>query len=164
MIDPTSQSNMPVRRHQGWFNRPHFFSSLRDEIDDVFSNYFAPMTRDKNSDGAFKMSTSLDMSETKNAVNVVLDVPGIDQENIDISLIDGALDISGHREEEAEEKEADFHRIERSYGAFRRRIALPCEVDADKINAKLKKGVLRIQLPKSAKAKSDGRKIEISAS
>jgi HSP20 family protein len=130
----------------------------------VFSHYFAPLARDKNSDDVFAMPTSLDMSETKNVVNVVLDVPGIDEQNIEISFIDGALDISGHREEEAEEKEADFHRVERSYGAFRRRIALPCEVDADKIKAKLKNGVLKIKLPKSAKAKSNGRKIEISTS
>jgi HSP20 family protein len=155
---------MTARRHRGWFDRSHPFSSLREEIDDVFSHYFAPLARDKNSDDVFAMPTSLDMSETKNVVNVVLDVPGIDEQNIEISFIDGALDISGHREEEAEEKEADFHRVERSYGAFRRRIALPCEVDADKIKAKLKNGVLKIKLPKSAKAKSNGRKIEISTS
>jgi len=164
MPDPNPQTDAPARRHRGWFNRSHPFSSLREEIDDVFNHYFAPRARDKHTDGGFSMSTSLDMSETKNAINVVLDVPGIDEENIEISLTDGALDISGHREEEAEEKDADFHRVERSYGAFRRRIALPCDVEADKIQAKLKKGVLKIKLPKSAKAKSNGRKIEISTS
>jgi len=164
MPDPTPQTDTPARRHRRRRNRSHPFSSLRNEIDDVFNHYFAPMARDKSPDGRFAMSTSLDMNETKNAINVILDVPGIDEENIEISLADGALDISGHREEEAEEKDADFHRVERSYGAFRRRIPLPCDVEADKIQAKLKKGVLKIKLPKSAKAKSNGRKIEISTS
>jgi HSP20 family protein len=164
MTDPRPQPETTQRRHRGWFDRQHPFSSLREEIDEVFSHYFSPGNREKTSGGAFELSTSLDMSETKNAINVALDVPGVDEGDIEISLNNGALEISGQREEETEEKDANYHRIERTYGAFRRRIALPCEVEEDKIKAKLKKGVLKITLPKSENAKSNGRKIEISTS
>lgn len=164
MPNPSPRTDVSKRQPGDWFRRPNPFSTLRDEIDEVFNHYFFPEARNEGSNGALAMSANLDVSETKNAISVVLDVPGIDQKDIDISLKDGALEISGHREEEAEEKDADFHRVERSYGAFRRRIALPCEVEGEKVQAKLKKGVLKIKLPKSAKAKSNGRKIEISAS
>lgn len=162
MPNQTPQTETSPRRRLGWFDRQHPFSSLRDEIDEVFNHYFSPGARDKQARSAFDLTTDLDMSETKNAVNIVMDVPGVDEKDIEVSLSNGALEISGHREEESEEKEENFHRVERSYGAFRRRIALPCEVEEDKIQAKLKKGVLKIKLPKSENAKSNGRKIEIS--
>lgn len=163
MANLTKQPNLPATRRRDWL-RTDPFSALHDEIDEVFSHYFTPLIRDRKSAADFSMSTRLDMNETKSAVNVTVDVPGIEEKDIEISLHDNVLEISGHREEEAQEKDTDFHRIERSYGAFKRRVMLPCEVNAEKVKAKLANGVLKIRLPKSEKAKSNGRKIEITTS
>ena len=106
---------------------------------------------------------SLDIGETPEDLKITLDVPGIEEKDIDISLSDHALVIKGEREGREEEEKEDYHRIERSYGAFERRVALPCDVDADRVNATLDKGVLTITLPKSEKAKASERKIAIAS-
>ena len=72
----------------------------------------------------------------------------MDPKDIDISLHGNVLTLRGERKHEKEEKEENFHRVERSYGAFTRSIRLPAEVDADKVNATYKDGVLKIALPK----------------
>jgi HSP20 family protein len=104
---------------------------------------------------------NLDISETDDAIEVVVDVPGIEEKDIDVTLSDGALLIQGKRESEKEEKEKNYHRIERSYGEFQRRIGLPCDVEADKVDARLEKGILTVTLPKSEESKKADRKIKI---
>jgi HSP20 family protein len=92
---------------------------------------------------------------------VKAEVPGMDPKHIDISLSDGVLTIKGEKKEEKEEKEANYHLVERSYGAFSRSIRLPSEVQSDKINASYKNGVLKITLPKSEEAKKKEIKIKV---
>jgi len=93
------------------------------------------------------------VAETESQFDVTLDLPGMKPEEIKVELQQGNLLISGERKEEKEEKGKTFHRIERSYGEFRRTIPLPCEVQEGKIDARFTDGVLKVTLPKSEKIK-----------
>jgi HSP20 family protein len=92
---------------------------------------------------------------------VKAEVPGLDPKDIDISLSDGLLTIKGEKKQEREEKEENYHLVERSYGAFTRSIQLPKEVQSDKISASYKNGVLKVTLPKSEEAKKKEVKIRV---
>jgi HSP20 family protein len=104
---------------------------------------------------------SLDVAETKNEVVVKAEVPGMDPKDLDISLSDGILTIKGEKKREKEEKEEDYHLIERSYGSFVRSVQLPAKVRSDKIQASYKNGVLSITLPKAEEAKKKEVKIKV---
>jgi HSP20 family protein len=104
---------------------------------------------------------SLDVSETKDKVVVKAEVPGIDPKAIDISLSSDILTLKGEKKKEREEKDENYHLIERSYGSFSRSVRLPAEVQEDKVKASYKDGVLTITLPKTEKAKERAIKIEV---
>ena len=98
----------------------------------------------------------MDVSETDKAVEVRLDVPGINPADVDIQLSSGTLTVRGERKEEEEEKDKDrnYHRVERRCGSFSRTVTLPCSVREDEAAAEYKDGVLTITLPKSEEAKT----------
>ncbi len=102
---------------------------------------------------------ALDVSETKEAVIVRADVPGIDPNNLEITLSGNTLTIRGEKKQEREEKGENFYRMERSYGSFVRTIQLPVEVEPDKVEASYKNGVLKITLPK--KSEAQGKQIPV---
>jgi HSP20 family protein len=104
---------------------------------------------------------SLDVSETKNDLIVKAELPGLDPKEIDISVVDGNLTIKGEKEQEKEEKEENYHLVERSYGSFARSIRLPRDVQSEKISASFKNGILKITLPKSEEAKKKEIKIKV---
>ena len=104
---------------------------------------------------------SIDVSETKNDLVVKAELPGMDPKDIDISLNDGYLTLKGEKKQEREEKEENYHYIERSYGSFTRSVQLPKEVKRDKITASYKNGILKITLPKSEEAKKKEVKIKV---
>jgi HSP20 family protein len=96
---------------------------------------------------------ALDISERKDAYLVTVEVPGVEPEDLDITMEDGLLTIKGERQFTAESSEQQFHRVERRYGAFRRSITLPAQVQADQIEATFDNGVLQIVVPKAEEAK-----------
>ncbi len=96
---------------------------------------------------------ALDISETKDTVIVRADVPGINPEDLEITISGNVLTIKGEKKQEKEEKGENFYRVERSYGSFVRSVQIPTEIDADKIEASYKNGVLKIILPKKEEAK-----------
>lgn len=96
---------------------------------------------------------AIDIQETDNEYVVKADLPEMKKEDIKIQLQEGLLSIEGERKQEKEEKGKKFHRVERQYGQFVRRFALPTEVDGAKVQAEFKDGVLNVRLPKSASAK-----------
>ena len=96
---------------------------------------------------------SMDVSETKESLVCKLEVPGMEQKDIQISLQENLLTIKGEKRQEKEEKEEHYHRIERSYGSFTRSLRLPVAVDASKVTATVKNGVLTVVLPKTPAAK-----------
>lgn len=104
---------------------------------------------------------SVDVSETKDQVVVKAEAPGIDPKEMDISLSGGVLTIKGEKKKEREEKDENYHLVERSYGSFSRSMRLPAEVQEDKVKASYKDGVLTITLPKTERAKERAIKIEV---
>jgi HSP20 family protein len=109
--------------------------------------------------GAF--SPKVDVTENEKEFNISAELPGMDDKDIDVSLQNDMLTIRGEKKEEKEDKGKDYYRMERSYGYFSRTIPLPVEVETDKVDAKFKKGVLTITLPKTAKAVAETKKISV---
>jgi HSP20 family protein len=147
------------RESRGWLDP---FDSIYEDMDRFFANQFRRFPHiGFRAAGEGRLFANLDIGERGDEIVVELDAPGVKRDDIDITLTDNSLRIKGKRESRKEEKNETHHRVEREYGAFERRVALPCEVDADRIDAALKDGVLTVKLPKSAKAKEQERKIEI---
>jgi HSP20 family protein len=95
----------------------------------------------------------LNVSETKDAMVVTAEMPGVDPKEIEIALTGDLLTLKGEKEKETGEKEERFHRVERTYGAFLRSVRLPMAVDGSKVTATFKNGVLVVTLPKTPAAK-----------
>lgn len=96
---------------------------------------------------------AMDIEETDSEYLVRADLPSIKKEEVKIGISDGILTIEGERKREKEERGKKFHRVERSYGKFIRRLAIPTDVDPQKVTAKFADGELQVHLPKSASAK-----------
>ena len=135
------------------------FERMRRDMDRMWDSFFEGGTL-RGEEGR-EWLPSLDVAETKNEIVVKAEVPGLEPKDIDISLSDGLLTIKGEKKQEREEKEENYHLVERSYGSFARSIRLPNEVQSDKINASYKNGVLKIVLPKSEEAKKKEIKIKV---
>lgn len=95
----------------------------------------------------------VDVMETDAEFQIRAELPGVDKENVKLSVEDGVLIISGRREPEQEENGMRYHRIERAYGSFARSFAVPDTVDQQKVTAEFKNGLLTVHLPKSEKAR-----------
>jgi len=125
-------------------------SNLRDELDNLFELPFlsnlASQTQLFNG-----WTPALDLYQSNDNVTAVVELPGMRKEDIDISLHDGTLTISGERKHEVGDEKAE--RSERYVGKFRRSITLPSRVDTSKVNATYKDGVLTVTLPKAEEAK-----------
>jgi HSP20 family protein len=126
-------------------------TDLRDEIDRLFESPLAEFAR--ASQVLSGWTASLDLHEDKDSFVVKADLPGMKREDIEVSLHEGSLSISGERKSEEKHKDADVYRAERFFGRFQRTVALPTPVAADKVKASYKDGVLTITLPKTEEAK-----------
>jgi len=126
-------------------------ATLRQEMDRLFDRFFEPWREEFPALGEW--GPQLDVSETKDALVVKAEVPGLDPKEIQILLEEQLLTIKGEKRQEKEEKDERYHRVERSYGAFARAIRLPVTVDAEKVTATFKNGLLTIKLPKTPAAK-----------
>lgn len=100
-----------------------------------------------------ELNLLIDVIETAEMVIVNAEIPGIDPKEVDISITGNTLTIKGEKKVEKEEKEKQYHRIERNYGSFARIVEIPLLVDAEKVKAEYKNGVLKITIPKSEKIK-----------
>lgn len=107
---------------------------------------------------------AVDIVENDKAYEITAELPGMDESNIEVKLSDSALTIRGEKKEEKEEKKKDYYLSERHFGVFERRFQLPPGVDASKIEANFKKGVLTVTLPKTAGAQAAEKKIPVKAS
>ncbi len=133
---------------------------MRSEMDRLWDSFFEERSTRKTGDGE-EWLPMVDVSETKNDIIVKAEIPGMDAKDLDLSLTDGSLVIRGEKKKEKEEKEENYHFVERSYGSFVRTIPLPKEVRHDKINASYKDGVLKVVLPKSEEAKTKEIRIKV---
>jgi HSP20 family protein len=103
----------------------------------------------------------VDVMETEEDFQIRAELPGVDKKDVKLSVENGVLMISGHREQEKEEKGKRYHKIERSYGSFARSFTMPDIVDEQKVTAEFKNGVLTVRLPKSEKARPKSIEVQI---
>jgi len=145
ILAPRRQNRLPAL----WRRDP--ITALREELNELRAKIFG-----EEEEGWFASATapSLDLSETEKAVEVRMDVPGINAKDIDVQVSGNVLTVSGKREEEKEEKGRTYHRIERSYGNFSRLVALPCAVKENEVAAEYHDGVLEITMPKTEESKT----------
>lgn len=146
------------------------FGTLRSEMDQLFDRFTAgfglPMFRRASGPGWMSeigggAIPAADVTETGNAYKVTVELPGLTEKDIELTIANDALTLKGEKREEREEKDANRYVSERSYGSFQRAFPLPREVDREKLTASFANGVLTITLPKSAEARKQERKIEI---
>jgi HSP20 family protein len=126
----------------------------------LFDTYFSDAAGEELATRAW--TPPVDIQETDDAYQIQAELPGMKKEDIQITLENNILRVSGERKWEKDVKKENYHRIERSYGTFTRSFALPNQVSADKVQAKFDSGVLSITVPKAEVAKP--RRIEIGAS
>lgn len=123
------------------------FEPLRQEMEDVFQNFFAPI--EETGPKAFQAwAPRVDIEETDKEILVKADLPGVEAKDVDVSVADGSLILRGEKREEKEDKKKNFHRVERFVGQFYREIPLPAGTDPDKISAASAKGVVTVTIPK----------------
>lgn len=132
---------------------------IRREVDRLWDSFFEK--RPARVEEVSEWFPSLDVSETDSEYIVKVEVPGIDPKDINISLMNNLLTIKGEKKQEKEEKEENYHLLERSYGSFTRSIRIPSQIQNDHINASYKNGVLKIILPKTEEAKKKEIKIKV---
>lgn len=131
--------------------------SLRDDMDRLFRSFFGGPLEEVEGFWA----PVIDIEEDNDSYYVRAEVPGIKKEEIKISVRGNALSLSGERKQESETKNKTFHRVERSYGRFKRTISLPSEIDAEKVKATYKDGILTVTLPKPESTKPKEIEVEI---
>jgi HSP20 family protein len=136
------------------------FSTLQDRVNRILRESFSP----ESSDEALTTSNfapPVDVYEDTHNITLKIEVPGIDEKDIDVSIENNTLTVRGERRFEKDEKEENFHRVERMYGSFTRSFTLPNTVDPDQVSAHYDKGVLKIRLAKKAEAKPKQIKVNV---
>ena len=132
---------------------------LQSDINRLFDAFMGPLETTESKE---MMVPRLDVAELKDRYEVKAELPGLDEKDIELTLEDGLLTISGEKKAETEEKEKGYYLKECSYGSFSRSVRLPENISDDKIEAKFKKGVLTVKLPKKEILPPKSRKIAIS--
>jgi HSP20 family protein len=138
------------------------FSDLHREIDRVFSSFshgFPVLGRAWTG----TLRPIMDVKDTAKSIEVSVELPGLAEADVDVSVTDRLLKVSGEKKTEDERKEADYHVMERSYGKFSRSMTLPFAPDPEKVEAKFDKGVLTISVPKPPEEATATKKIEVKA-
>lgn len=129
---------------------PRPLNRLRQEMDRLFDRMFIA---DEGFDGGeMLVSPHMNISETDKEYEVTVELPGVDPKDINIEFREGDLCISGETKREEETGDKTYHRVERHYGRFCRRLSLATGVDQDKVQAEYKQGILKVTVPKSERA------------
>ncbi|MCS3726878.1 Hsp20/alpha crystallin family protein [Bradyrhizobium betae] len=165
----TRKTLEPVSAQDAW--RP--LEALRKEVDRLFEDFsgddfwrrpFRSLAGiERKLTKQFSAAPAVDVSESDKAYEITVELPGMDEKDIEVNVANGALTIKGEKKEEKEEKQKDYYVSERRYGSFERYFGLPDGVDAGKIEAAFKNGVLKVTLPKTAEAQKPAKKIEVKA-
>lgn len=145
-----------IKRRRGngevspWRDFEDTFDRLQNEINDLFEGTLLSRERGLRDRG---FAPSVDVVENSNDIRITCDLPGVDKNDVDVSLSGNVLTIHGEKKGEEEKTDARIYRKENWYGSFRRSLTLPAYVDRDKIDAEMKNGVLKLTLPKKEEAK-----------
>jgi len=165
------RSFLPVRRDEfAWPDWP--LANLHREIDRIFEDFFrgmgAPLARwDRllapiTQGGWFKPSVEIAAKDKEYTVSVEL--PGVNEKDVTLEVVGDTLRISGEKKQEREEKNQNYYRSERAYGAFQRLLTLPDDANTDGIQAVFKNGVLTVTIPRKASGESEAKRIEVKTS
>jgi len=127
------------------------FTTLQDRMNRLFQHSYGDGQEEALTTSTF--APLVDVYEDEHNVTLKIEVPGIDEKDIDVRIENNTLTVHGERKFEKEEKEENFRRVERQYGSFTRSFTLPNTVDHEQVQANYDKGVLKIKLAKKAEAK-----------
>ncbi len=136
------------------------FTTLQDRLNRLFRDTYAPEGRE-DALTTVGFAPPVDVYEDEHNVTLKIEIPGIDEKDIDVHIENNTLSVHGERKFEKEEKEENYRRVERQYGSFTRTFTLPNTVDANQVHANYDKGVLKISLAKKAEAKPKQIKVNI---
>lgn len=144
------------------------FAEFHREMDRLFDSFFAdfsamPSMGSLMTPASKAFNPRVNVSETEKEIQMTVELPGLDKDDVSVELHADSLIISGEKKEAHEEKDKKWHRIEHSYGSFSRSIPVPAGVDAGSAKADFKKGLLSITMPKLKQDKADRKTIEIKA-
>lgn len=160
-LTPWAWGGTPARRGA---DRPAPVSNLRDSVDRLFEDFFqgfdlVPLSR---TTAWGELAPRIDVARSDKDYRFSMELPGVNEDDVDVSVEDGVLTIRGekHREHK-EESEGNLLRMERSFGSFQRSFSLPDDIKEDGIQASFDKGVLTVTVPREAKQQPAGRKIPI---
>jgi HSP20 family protein len=127
----------------------------------MFSRPAQPQANGKETMIVADWVPSVDVSETDGEYQIKAEIPDVKKEDVKVTLEDGVLTIQGERKQEKEDKGKKYHRVERTYGSFVRSFTLPDLVDEEKVKAEFKDGILKLQLPKSEKARPKAIEVKV---
>ncbi len=136
---------------------------LQNRLNSIFHDFARPTSSESESLASGSFIPAVDIYEDAQQLSLKLEIPGVRQEDLDIRVENQTLMVKGERKFEKEEKEENFHRIERRFGTFVRSFTLPQTVDTEAITASYENGVLNIRLAKKAEAKPKQIKVELSS-
>jgi len=138
------------------------FATLQDRMNRLFRESYNDAGRDESLTTS-SFAPAVDVYEDEHKVTLKIEVPGIEEKDIDVRVENNTLTVHGERKIEKEEKEENYRRVERQYGSFIRNFTLPQTVDTENVSATYDKGVLKITLPKKAEAKPKQIKVNVSS-
>src|SRR6476646_4168988 len=136
------------------------FSTLQDRMNRLFRESYGPEGREESLTTT-SFAPPVDVYEDEHNVTLKIEVPGIDEKDIDVRIENNLLTVHGERKFEKEEKEENYRRVERQYGNFTRSFTLPNTVNTESVQANYDKGILKIQLAKKAEAKPKQIKVNV---
>jgi HSP20 family protein len=142
-------------------------TSLQNRVNQLLNQSFSGFSNQRNTEQPLTFSNfapPVDIYEDERNIIVQAELPGIDEKDVDVRVENNVLTISGERKMENEQKQDNFHRIERSYGRFTRSFTLPNTVDPEHIQAHIENGVLKVSVPKREEAKPRQIKIGVGKS
>jgi HSP20 family protein len=139
----------------------HPLIAMQREMNRVFEDFSRGFDAWPLSERFGTFNPSMNVAETDASVQVTIELPGLDEKDIEVSLTKDSLTIRGEKKEEKAENTKSYSHLERTYGSFSRTIPLPCEVNEDKVNASFKRGILTVTLPKSGQALQETKKIPV---
>ena len=170
-----NETGMPARQGERHVAGRDPFYDIRREMGRMFDRLWSggfgspllrrmlPETFEPGAAAFSVSSPAIDFAEDEKAYHLTAELPGMSEKDIDLTLSEDMLTISGEKHDEKEEARKDYHFSERRFGSFRRAVQLPQHIDRDKIEANFKNGVLRVTLPKTPDAMQRQKKIEIKA-
>lgn len=156
------ESPARVTRHES----DHPLFSFHREMNRLFDSFFSDMSMPGQSNGERPwsgFSPAVDVAETDSTFEINAEIPGIEADDVSLSVHNGILSINGELKREDEQEDKNYYRMERCFGSFQRAIPLPDSVDEDSVDASFKNGVLRVRFKKTEVENERVKRIEVKA-